>query len=262
MRAQVVRLKVLSSNSVKLPAAPILVMIAQIEAAVEFKVWQAIQGGLDMVILRAKEDDLESIKTTLSNMRTSLGNQFPIMVNAGPRLPKFAQATGYHLPEVALRDEIVRHGLEKLGWKIGAKAPEPPTPTPPIASLTDLSGVSVPPTSPSASSSRKGQGLKGLGISVHSVESAQEAEKLFPDYLLVGTVFASASHKGQKAGGVEHLHAICKATTVPVIAIGGVTPQNAGECIRAGAVGVAALSPFKGAGREALSKAYKDAMKA
>lgn len=223
-------------KQLKLPQSPILVMIAQIEEAVEFKVWQAIQGGLDMAILRAKDADLESIRSTLSSMRTALGATFPIMVNAGDRLPKFAQASGYHLPEASMSDEVVRHGLEKLGWKIGASMP----------------GAS--PSSP------KKQALKGLGISVHSVEAAREAEKLSPDYLLVGTIFATASHKGEKPGGLEHLRAICQATKVPVIAIGGITPANAGECIQAGAVGVAALSPFKGAGREALAKAYKEAM--
>lgn len=213
----------------KLPTAPILVMIAQIEPAVEFKVWQAIQGGLDMVILRAKEDNLDLIRTTLSNMRTSLGNEFPIMVNAGNRIPKFAQSTGYHLPEASMQDEVARSTLEKIGWKIGQE--------------------------PKAAS--KG---KGLGISVHSVEAARDAENFFSDYLLVGTIFDSFSHKGEKGAGIEHLAAICRATLIPVIAIGGITPANAGECIRAGAVGVAALSPFKGAGREALAKAYKEAM--
>jgi len=220
----------------KLPPKPLLVMIAHVEPAVEFKVWQAIQGGLDMVILRAKQDDLESIRSTLSNMRTSLGNEFPIMVNAGNRLPKFAQASGYHLPEVAMRDEIMRHGLEKMGWKLSA-----------------------PPDQPDAAKKLNAPN-KMLGISVHSVEAAKEAEKFYPDYLLVGTVFQSASHKGEKPGGLDHLKAICQATVIPVIAIGGITPGNAADCIRAGAVGVAALSPFKGAGREALAKAYKEAM--
>ncbi len=222
----------------KLPQKPILVMIAQIEPAVEFKVWQAIQGGLDMVILRAKEDDLESIRSTLSNMRTSLGNEFPIMVNAGSRLPKFAQATGYHLPEAAMSDDVVRHGLEKMGRKLSAPADA----TAPAAARK----VDAP--------------SKGLGISVHSVEGAKEAEKFFPDYLLAGTVFETSSHKGEKPGGLDQLKTICEATPIPVIAIGGITPQNAGDCIKAGAVGVAALSPFKGAGREALAKAYKEAM--
>jgi thiamine-phosphate diphosphorylase len=201
-------------------------MIAQIEPAVEFKVWQAIQGGLDMVILRAKDADLELIRSTLSTMRTALGNEFPIMINAGNRLPRFAQASGFHLPEAALADKVVKQGLGK--WKLG---PEPKT--------------------------AKG---KALGISVHSVEAARAAEKLFADYLLVGTIFDTPSHKGEKAGGVEHLRAICKATAVPVIAIGGITPQDAGECINAGAIGIAAMSPFHGAGRQALAKAYKEAM--
>jgi thiamine-phosphate diphosphorylase len=205
-------------------------MIAQLEPAVEFKVWQAIQGGLDMVILRAKEENLESIKTTLSIMRTALGADFPIVVNAGDRLPKFAQSNGYHLPESALGNRQTRFELSKSAWKF-------------------------------ATGPKKDKDGKVLGISVHSVESAVEAAKESPDYLLAGTIFASASHKGEKGAGIEHLRAICEATKVPVIAIGGITPQNAGECIKAGAIGVAALSPFKGAGREALAKAYKEGMK-
>ena len=205
-------------------------MVAEPQPALEFKVWQAIQGGLDMVILRAKDTDLETIRDTLSNMRTSLGNEFPILVNAGNRLPRFAQASGYHLPEAAMSDEVIRHSLEKLGWKLGVE--------------------------PKAAA--KG---KGLGISVHSPEAAKEAEKLFPDYLLAGTVFETRSHPGEKPSGIEGLRAICQATTVAVIAIGGITPENAGECINAGAAGIAAMSPFKGAGREALSKAYKEAMR-
>jgi thiamine-phosphate diphosphorylase len=197
----------------KLPRSPILMMIAQIEEAVEFKVWQAIQGGLDMVILRAKNEDLALIKSTVSIMRTALGAKFPIMVNAGDRPPKIAQSSGFHFPEAAMKEELI-----------------------------------VP----------KG---KGLGISVHSAISAKRAEQLNPDYLLAGTIFATASHKGEKPGGIEHLRAICQATTVPVIAIGGITPGNAGECVKAGAIGIAALSPFKGAGREALAKAYKEAMR-
>jgi thiamine monophosphate synthase len=209
-------------------------MIAEIEPAVEFKVWQAIQGGLDMVILRAKDADLESIRSTLSIMRTSLGNEFPIIVNAGNRWPKFAQASGYHLPEAAMTDEVVHSAMERAGWKIGTADGE-------------RRKVSVK--------------TRGLGISVHSAEAAHAADALGPDYLLAGTIFPSLSHKDGKSGGLEHLRVICEATVTPVIAIGGITPSNASDCIKAGAAGVAALSPFRGAGREALAKAYKETMK-
>jgi thiamine monophosphate synthase len=100
-----------------------------------------------------------------------------------------------------------------------------------------------------------------LGISVHSAEAAKAAEEFNPDYMLAGTVFDSLSHKGENGGGLDHLHGICTATVVPVIAIGGITPANAGDCIKAGAAGVAALSPFRGAGRQELAKAYKEAMR-
>lgn len=205
-------------------------MVAEIEPALEFKVWQAVQGGLDMLILRAKESDLESIRSALSNLRTALGAAFPLVVNAGCRLPKFAQASGYHLPEEALSDKVVRHSLEKHAVN-GSAVPKP------------VSG--------------KG---RLFGISVHSAETARQAEELSPDYLLAGTIFATPSHPGEVAGGLEHLREICETTKLPVIAIGGITPENAGDCIEAGAYGVASLSPFKGGGREALAKSYKKAM--
>jgi len=198
-------------------------MVAHIEPAVEFKVWQAIQGGVDMLILRAKEDSVGTIKTSLSNLRTSLGKGFPIIVNAGNRFAKLPEASGYHLPEIAMRDDVAKEELAKVSGKATSRS-------------------------------------KAIGISVHSVESAKEAEAFHPDYLLAGTIFETRSHPGEAAGGVERLRAICEATSVPVIAIGGITPENAADCIRAGAIGIAAFSPFKGAGREALGKAYKKAM--
>ena len=62
------------------------------------------------------------------------------------------------------------------------------------------------------------------------------------DYLIAGTIFASPSHPDIAHQGLDFLRAVCAAVTIPVLAIGGVTPENAGECLAAGAAGVAVLS--------------------
>ncbi|MEA2551945.1 MAG: hypothetical protein QOJ65_121, partial [Fimbriimonadaceae bacterium] len=192
--------------------------------ALEFKVWGAIQGGVDMLLLRAKDADLDSIRATLTRLRTALGPSFPIIVNAGGRLPRLAQASGFHLPE----DSVVSSPKAQ----IEKGQPDPAT--------------------------RKD---KLLGISVHSPEAARAAEALHPDYLLAGTIFSTDSHPRQPAGGIEHLKAICSTTDIPVIAIGGIKPENALACIEAGAYGVAAMSPFQGAERQQMAKAFKAALK-
>jgi thiamine-phosphate diphosphorylase len=90
---------------------------------------------------------------------------------------------------------------------------------------------------------RLGGGLV-IGRSVHSVETAVDAEAEGADYLVAGTIFASASHPDLTPAGLELLRGVVKAVSIPVIAIGGVTPENAGSCMEAGAAGVAVLSPI------------------
>jgi thiamine-phosphate pyrophosphorylase len=83
-----------------------------------------------------------------------------------------------------------------------------------------------------------------VGKSVHSVAAAQQAERDGADYLIAGTIFASPSHPEITPSGVEFLRQACEAVSIPVLAIGGVTPENVSKCIEAGAAGVAVLSPI------------------
>jgi len=94
-----------------------------------------------------------------------------------------------------------------------------------------------------------------LGRSATTYEEAVAAEA---DYLGVGPIWATPS-KGDAAEplGVEELARICAAVAVPVVAIGGVDASNAGECIRAGAAGVAAI---RAATEPALRKAVDEAL--
>jgi len=79
-----------------------------------------------------------------------------------------------------------------------------------------------------------------IGVSVHDLAQARAACAQRPDYLLVGPVFATATHPDAPPLGVERLAEIVL-LGLPVIAVGGVTAERIPELATAGAHGVAAI---------------------
>jgi thiamine-phosphate pyrophosphorylase len=80
-----------------------------------------------------------------------------------------------------------------------------------------------------------------LGLSATSLEEARAADSE-ADYIGVGPIWETPSKAdADPAIGLDGLREICDATTIPVVAIGGIDATNAAECIRAGAVGVAVV---------------------
>lgn len=109
-----------------------------------------------------------------------------------------------------------------------------------VAIAAGADGVQLPARGISPGAARRLLGPRALiGASVHSVE---EAEAALPgaDFLLVGTVFASASHPGREAAGTSLLSELSP-LGLPMIAIGGMTPERVPGVVAAGAHGVAAL---------------------
>ncbi len=92
-----------------------------------------------------------------------------------------------------------------------------------------------------------------LGRSVHTVgEGIAMASAGGLDYLLFGTVFESGSKPGIVPSGVVPLARLAAAVRLPVLAIGGMTLDRAGEVARAGAAGIAAISLFDTADPSAI----------
>ena len=91
-----------------------------------------------------------------------------------------------------------------------------------------------------------------VGVSCHSVESAISAANAGVDYVFFGPVFATPSKAvfGQPQG-LERLAAVCRSVDIPVLAIGGVTVENAAACFEAGASGIAAIRLFQDAAEPA-----------
>lgn len=85
-----------------------------------------------------------------------------------------------------------------------------------------------------------------IGRSVHSVEAAVAADRAGGcDYLIFGTVFPTANKPaGHLVAGVDELARACRATHLPVLAIGGISVERAAPVAAAGAAGVAAITLF------------------
>lgn len=96
-----------------------------------------------------------------------------------------------------------------------------------------------------------------IGRSVHSAEEALHIDGGSADYLIFGPVFETLSKPGLAPAGPGALEAVVRATTVPVLAVGGVTPETAAAVGRTGAAGVAAIGMFAGAPDE---KAVQEAL--
>jgi thiamine-phosphate pyrophosphorylase len=109
-----------------------------------------------------------------------------------------------------------------------------------LALALDLQGAhlgqrSLPPES--------ARGLLGegrtLGLSVHGLEDVGHLHEGTLDFLIVGTLFATASHPGRTPAGTERIRELTHATKLPLVGIGGITPGRVGKVLSAGAFGVA-----------------------
>ena len=80
-----------------------------------------------------------------------------------------------------------------------------------------------------------------LGLSVHSVSEAAEAADSGVDYLFVGPIFETPSHAEAVAKGPELMGLVASRIDLPLVGIGGVTPERAVAVLRSGGHGVAAI---------------------
>jgi thiamine-phosphate pyrophosphorylase len=168
---------------------------------------QAVAGGVDAVQLREKDLPEQELIALGRELRAVTRGRALLLVNGTVEQAMACEADGVHVGEGVY--------------------------------LTRFAALTAPP-------SLAGKGAGGLGIlvgrSVHSVEAARHAEAEGVDYLVLGTIYPSRSHPGGATGGLELVAQVSREVGVPVIAIGGITVENAGEVIRAGASGVAVIS--------------------
>lgn len=113
-----------------------------------------------------------------------------------------------------------------------------------VCLVAGADGVNLPERDIGVADARALLGERLVGRSVHSLESARQAELDGADFVIFGPVWSSASHPDEAPAGIDALARVARSVRVPVIAIGGVTQERIAECRAAGAAGFAAIGLF------------------
>ncbi|QKY69707.1 thiamine phosphate synthase [Lentibacillus sp. CBA3610] len=111
-----------------------------------------------------------------------------------------------------------------------------------IAHGMDTKGVQLTHASIDQETVRRTYPNLSIGCSVHSVKEAIYAWRHGADYLVFGHVFATRSKPDLPPKGLMELRRVVGHVNIPVLAIGGITPENTPDVMQAGASGIAVLS--------------------
>ena len=113
-----------------------------------------------------------------------------------------------------------------------------------LALASQADGVHLGQTDLSPDAARKLLGPQAIiGFSTHNIEQVRFAIKEPIDYIAFGPIFeTSTKERPDATTGLEALRAVRQLTVLPLVAIGGITPANAGSVIEAGADSVATIS--------------------
>lgn len=112
---------------------------------------------------------------------------------------------------------------------------------PDIAASLGAQGVQLRETDLAPSDARKVFAVGWIGRSVHSVDEARIAVDEGADYVVAGPVFETPTHPGMTPWGLSLIEKISR-FGLPVIAIGGMTPDRVQQVFENGAWGIAAIS--------------------
>lgn len=177
------------------------------------RIASAARAGVDYVQLREKDlqvCELEQMAAaavaTLRRVGEETGHRAKLLINSRIDVAIACGADGVHLPAGELGADEARVICEKAGL---------PRPT--------------------------------IGVSCHTVQEVALAESQGADFAVFGPVFGKGGQPGVGLAALEEVthRAAAAAQRMPVLALGGVTAENAGECLRAGAAGLAGIRLFQ-----------------
>lgn len=109
-----------------------------------------------------------------------------------------------------------------------------------VALAADADGVHLPANGLPIASVRPL--IRLLGVSTHGLDDVRNAETAGADFVVFGPVFDTP---GKTPVGVNRLRAVAAATKLPVLAIGGIHPDNIAQVLEAGAAGIAGIRLFQ-----------------
>lgn len=177
------------------------------------KIVEAADAGVDYIQLREKDlsaRELESLtRQAVAAVRAnSPSTSTRLLVNARTDVALAAGADGVHLPAADVSPSEVRQVLEVSGnW-----------------------------------SPANDHFL--IAVSCHSNQEVMRAESEGVDFAVFAPLFGKNKFPGAQPKGVTALRQACQAK-IPILALGGVTVENAASCLNAGAAGVAGIRLFQ-----------------
>ena len=178
----------------------------------------------------------------------------------GQLLAKVSECASAGVDYIQLREkDLSPRELEKLALQAMAALPADSGSRLLINSRIDVAlacganGVHLPASDLSASEARALWGRASqracvIGVSAHSVEEVALAESHGADFAVFAPVFEKAG--ATNPDGLKQFQQVCRRVNtavpaMPVLALGGVTVQNAQRCVAAGAAGVAGIRLFQ-----------------
>jgi thiamine-phosphate pyrophosphorylase len=202
----------------KTPRSPVLCYVtdrsrlspAQNNSVLLEKIVQVSAAGVDWIQIREKDlsgkDSASLVEEALRGSASSSAKSAKIIVNDRLDVALSTGAAGVHLGEKSLSLPAVRKLIEERS----------------------LSRDFL------------------IGVSCHSLEAARLAEQQAAHYVFFGPVFATPKKISYgPPQGLAALEKVARALTIPVLAIGGISLENAASCISAGASGIAAIRLFQ-----------------
>jgi thiamine-phosphate pyrophosphorylase len=194
------------------------------------KIAEAAHHGINYIQLREKDlfpRDLESLaREAIRKLRTENRKlETALLINSRTDIALATAAAGVHLPANDVSPADVRRAWRACGGgTCGAGAP--------FDKLRAGSAREISPRNPL------------ISISCHSPAEVAQAAANGADLALFAPVFEKKDAPTTLPTGLDSLRQACL-EKIPVLALGGITLQNAESCLHAGAAGIAAIRLFQ-----------------
>ncbi len=183
------------------------------------KIAEAARWGVDFIQLREKDlptSELEALARAAVRVvreqappAVSREKRTRILINSRVDVAIACGADGVHL-----RSDDISPGAVRDVWK---------------RSAADGEGESRPPL---------------IGVSCHTQSEIAQARSQGADFAVFAPVFEKSGMPGASPGGLDGLRKACQ-ERLPVLALGGITLENAKPCLEAGAAGIAGIRLFQ-----------------
>ena len=172
------------------------------------KIAEAARCGIDYVQLRERDlsaRDLEALAREALAKIRESGRKTLLLINSRTDVALASGADGVHLRSKDVSPEVVRRM-----WRTAKGSAEPI-----------------------------------VAVSCHTKAEVAAAEEAGAAFVVFGPLFGKRNAPEMTAAGLDLLRTIGQRNRIPVLALGGVTEENAAICVNAGAKGVAGIRLFQ-----------------